>query len=367
MRYLDKEAIENIAIGAAFLGTGGGGDPYIGKLMALSAIEKNGPVQLYSVEEIADEDFFIPAAMMGAPSVLVEKFPRGDEFVKVFQKLAQYLGKDKIAGTYPMEAGGVNSMIPIVVAAQLGLPLIDCDGMGRAFPELQMVTFHLDGISATPMAITDEKGNIGIFETIDNKWTERLARTATVEMGASALVSLYPTTGAQMKQSGVHHIITLSEKIGEIIASKNKEVKDKLQELLNLVSGFELFQGKIVDVIRETKGGFNLGKMNLEGIDVNKEEQMKVHFQNENLIAEKNDQVIAMTPDLICLVDYETLLPVTTESLKYGKRVRVIGLPANEKWRTAKGIETAGPKYFGYDYDYEPIEEIVKKEVAKHV
>ncbi len=367
MRYLDKEAIENIAIGAAFLGTGGGGDPYIGKLMALSAIEKNGPVKLYSVDEIADEDFFIPAAMMGAPSVLVEKFPRGDEFVKVFQKLAQYLGKEKIAGTYPMEAGGVNSMIPIVVAAQLGLPLIDCDGMGRAFPELQMVTFHLDGISATPMAITDEKGNIGIFETIDNKWTERLARTATVEMGASALVSLYPTTGAQMKKSGVHHIITLSEKIGEIIASKNKEVNDKLQELLNLVSGFELFQGKIVDVIRETKGGFNLGKMNLEGIDANKDEQMKVHFQNENLLAEKNEQVVAMTPDLICLVDYETLLPVTTESLKYGKRVRVIGLPANEKWRTAKGIETAGPKYFGYDYDYEPIEEIVKKGVAEHV
>ncbi|MFJ5763778.1 DUF917 domain-containing protein [Lysinibacillus sp. NPDC093210] len=367
MRYLDKEAIENIAIGAAFLGTGGGGDPYIGKLMALSAIEKNGPVKLYSVDEIADEDFFIPAAMMGAPSVLVEKFPRGDEFVKVFQKLAQYLGKEQIAGTYPMEAGGVNSMIPIVVAAQLGLPLIDCDGMGRAFPELQMVTFHLDGISATPMAITDEKGNIGIFETIDNKWTERLARTATVEMGASALVSLYPTTGAQMKKSGVHHIITLSEKIGEIIASKNKEVNDKLQELLNLVSGFELFQGKIVDVIRETKGGFNLGKMNLEGIDANKDEQMKVHFQNENLLAEKNEQVVAMTPDLICLVDYETLLPVTTESLKYGKRVRVIGLPANEKWRTAKGIETAGPKYFGYDYDYEPIEEIMKKEVAEHV
>ncbi|MGE8000063.1 DUF917 domain-containing protein [Lysinibacillus sp. NPDC093190] len=367
MRYLDKEAIEHIAIGAAFLGTGGGGDPYIGKMMALSAIEKNGPVKLYSVDEIEDEDFFIPAAMMGAPSVLVEKFPRGDEFVKVFQKLAKYIGKEKITGTYPMEAGGVNSMIPIVVAAQLDIPLIDCDGMGRAFPELQMVTFNLDGISATPMAITDEKGNIGIFETIDNKWTERIARSATVEMGASSLVSLYPTTGAQIKQSGVHHIITLSEKIGEIIASKSRNVKDKLDELLQLVSGYELFQGKIVDVIRETKGGFNLGKMNLEGMEVNKNETMKVHFQNENLIAEKNDQVVAMTPDLICLVDYETLLPVTTESLKYGKRVRVIGLPAHEKWRTDKGIETAGPKYFGYDYDYAPIEELVKKVVAEHV
>ncbi|MFF2177780.1 DUF917 domain-containing protein [Lysinibacillus sp. NPDC058147] len=367
MRYIDKEAIEHIAIGAAFLGTGGGGDPYIGKMMALSAIEKNGPVKLYSVDEIEDGDFFIPAAMMGAPSVLVEKFPRGDEFVKVFQKLAKYIGKEKITGTYPMEAGGVNSMIPIVVAAQLDIPLIDCDGMGRAFPELQMVTFNLDGISATPMAITDEKGNIGIFETIDNKWTERIARSATVEMGASSLVSLYPTTGDQIKQSGVHHIITLSEKIGEIIATKSRNVKDKLHELLQLVSGYELFQGKIVDVIRETKGGFNLGKMNLEGMEVNKNDTMKVHFQNENLIAQKNDQVVAMTPDLICLVDYETLLPVTTESLKYGKRVRVIGLPAHEKWRTDKGIETVGPKYFGYDYDYAPIEELVKKVVVEHV
>ncbi|MOA18248.1 hypothetical protein D3C78_1385530 [compost metagenome] len=94
---------------------------------------------------------------------------------------------------------------------------------------------------------------------------------------------------------------------------------------------------------------------------------MKVYFQNENLLAEKNGQVIAMTPDLICLVDYETLLPVTTESLKYGKRVRVIGLPANPKWRTEKGVETVGPRYFGYDYDYAPIEELVSKAVAKHV
>ncbi len=107
--------------------------------------------------------------------------------------------------------------------------------------------------------------------------------------------------------------------------------------------------------------------MLLEGIDGYKEDQMKVHFQNENLLAEKNDQVVAMTPDLICLVDYETLLPVTTESLKYGKRVRVIGLPSHEKWRTAKGIETAGPKYFGYDYDFVPIEQLVKKGVAEHV
>ena len=34
MRQIGKDNLEDIAIGAAVLGTGGGGDPYIGKLMA---------------------------------------------------------------------------------------------------------------------------------------------------------------------------------------------------------------------------------------------------------------------------------------------------------------------------------------------
>ena len=39
---LDEQAIEYIAIGAAVLGTGGGGDPHVGKLMAMEAIRKFG-------------------------------------------------------------------------------------------------------------------------------------------------------------------------------------------------------------------------------------------------------------------------------------------------------------------------------------
>ncbi|WP_239253448.1 DUF917 domain-containing protein [Listeria ilorinensis] len=361
MRYLDEQAIENIAVGAAFLGTGGGGDPYIGKMMALSAIKEHGPVQLLSTDEIDADDFFIPAAMMGAPSVLVEKFPKGDEFVRVFQKLGRYLGKE-VKGTFPMEAGGVNSMIPIVVAAQLGLPLIDCDGMGRAFPELQMVTFHLNGISSTPMAITDEKGNIGIMETIDNQWTERLARVATVEMGASSLVSIYPCTGSELQTASVQNIVTLSEKIGKIIRSNEQDDTDKLADLLTVTNGHHLFSGKIVDVERGTTGGFNRGCVTIDGLGEMADEQVQVFFQNENLIAKKNGQPIALTPDLICLVDLETLNPVTTEGLKYGKRVRVLALPCDPQWRTAKGLETVGPRYFGYDLDYVPVEELAQKE-----
>ena len=51
MRLLTEENIENIALGAAVLGTGGGGDPYIGMLMARQAIRTYGPVELYTLDE----------------------------------------------------------------------------------------------------------------------------------------------------------------------------------------------------------------------------------------------------------------------------------------------------------------------------
>ena len=79
-----------------------------------------------------------------------------------------------------IEAGGLNSTIPFVAAAELGLPVVDADGMGRAFPEVQMVLCHAGRrSSATPMALADEKGNSLVMRTIDNRWAERFARSAT--------------------------------------------------------------------------------------------------------------------------------------------------------------------------------------------
>ena len=71
-------------------------------------------------------------------------------------------------------------------------------------------------------------------------------------------------------------------------------------------------------------------------------------------------KILATAPDLICLVDTETFIPVTTDGLKYGKRVLVVGLKCYPMWRTPKGIELVGPRYFGIDADYIPVEERVK-------
>ena len=360
MRKIGIQEIEDIALGATLLGAGGGGDPYIGKLTAIGAVKECGEVELIGIDEVPDGAFIMPAASMGAPTILAEKGVGANEFAKLFDMVSRYYGKP-IYATMPIEAGGVNSMLPIAAAARLGIPMVDVDGMGRAFPELQMVTFTIGGMKATPMALVDEKGNSCIFETITNKWTEELARAVTMSCGASCSVSLYPMSGKQMKEFGVHGIVSRSEQLGRAIRTI-KDCGDKTPEehFLEMSEGFKLFKGKIADVLRETRAGFNFGKVVLEGIGECKGHSAYVEFQNENLTATVDGEILATTPDLISLVDTETFLPVTTDALKYGKRVMVVGLKCFHLWRTEKGIELVGPRYFGVDTDYIPLEERCK-------
>ena len=297
MRKIGISEIEDIALGAALLGAGGGGDPYVGKLVAIGAIKECGEVTLLDPEEVPDDALVIPIAMMGAPTVLAEKAIGGREYQTLYDMVSRFFGK-KIYAFMPIEAGGVNSMLPIAACARLGLPLVDADGMGRAFPELQMVTFTIGGMSASPMALTDEKGNSVIFETITNKWTEELARAVTMSCGGSVSVSLYPMTGAQMKQYAVKNIVTRSQRLGEAIRTV-KNCKDQTPEehFLDFSEGFKLFKGKIADVLRETRGAFNFGKVMLEGIGEYKGQTAFVEFQNENLTATVNGTILATTPD----------------------------------------------------------------------
>ncbi|SDX87048.1 DUF917 domain-containing protein [Eubacterium barkeri] len=362
MRTIGLQEIEDIALGAAMLGSGGGGDPYIGKLLAIGAIKACGPVTLLSPDEIEDDALVVPMAMMGAPTILGEKGIGGTEYQQLAEMVSQFFGRP-IDAIIPIEAGGVNSMIPIAAAARLGLPLVDADGMGRAFPELQMVTFTIGGMDASPMALTDEKGNTVIFRTITNAWTEELARAVTMSCGGSVSVTLYPMTGAKLKAYAVRDIITRSQTLGAAIRQvKDSDMGHPEAAFLEAAGGFGLFKGKITDVLRETRGGFNVGHVLLDGIGEFKGRRAEVEFQNENLVATVDGRILATTPDLITLVDVNTFHPITTDGVKYGKRVMVVGLPCYPLWRTPEGLALVGPRYFGCDTDYIPLEERVKGE-----
>ena len=83
---------------------------------------------------------------------------------------------------------------------------------------------------------------------------------------------------------------------------------------------------------------------------------MSLLFQNEFLLARQGKKVLATTPDLIVVLDLESGEPVTGELLRYGLRVAVLGIPCVSQWRTDAGLKLVGPRYFGYDEDYVPVE-----------
>ena len=139
MRTIGVDEINDIALGASLLGAGGGGDPYIGRLMAMQAVKECGPVTLIEPDEVPDDAFIAPCAMMGAPTVMTEKGGGKDDFDRLFDLVEQYSGK-KIYATMPMEAGGVNSMLPIAAAARRGIPLVDAD-VADAIKELTIDNF----------------------------------------------------------------------------------------------------------------------------------------------------------------------------------------------------------------------------------
>jgi len=356
MRLIQPDAIQDIALGATVLGTGGGGDPYIGKLLAIEAMREHGPVRLVNIEEIEDDSMVAHSAMIGAPTVIVEKLPSGVEVVRAFEALQTYLGRP-LSYTVCAEAGGLNSTIPFVVAAQLGIPVVDADGMGRAFPEVQMVTPTLWGIPATPMALADEKGNCAILSTATNAWAERLARSLTIEMGSTALLAAYSMTGRQVKDSMVPGTLSKAEFIGRSLREARAAHRDPIEAVMEATGGVEVFRGKVIDVRRRTERGFARGNARLAGTDRDTGAELALQFQNEHLVAERDGCVVVSVPDLITVLDVETGQPITTESLRYGFRVAVLGIPCDPRWRTPAGLELVGPGYFGYAVDYVPVEQ----------
>ena len=226
--------------------------------------------------------------------------------------------------------------------------------MGRAYPELQMVTFTMHGVSATPMVLCDDKGNSIVLDTVDNAWTERLARSATVEMGGSALLAFYAMDGATAKKAVVRGTLSLCQKLGRTLQEVRAAHGEPVAAISELLGAKTIFHGRIRDIERRTVGGFARGNARFEGVDEWAGHSFSLQFQNEFLIAYRDEKILVTTPDLITVLEAESGQPVTADSLRYGLRLKALAFSSNPQWRTPEGIALVGPRYFGYDVDYVP-------------
>lgn len=356
-RTIDRDDLERLAIGAGILGTGGGGNPYLGKLYAQRLLDEGATITLVDPSTVPDDALVTPVGSMGAPVVSVERVRRGDEFLCSLRALEKHLGRS-FTHLVCSEIGGSNSTAPMVVAAQTGLPVIDGDGMGRAFPELQMDTFMIYGVPPTPAAISDPRGHVALFDHLSDATTlERYARVVTIQMGGSSGVAGPVMSGLQLKRTVIPNTISLAIAIGGAVLRARAGHADPVDAVLKISGGQRLFRGKIVDVDRRLVGGFARGVLSVEGMGEQAGQTLTIDFQNENLIARTAaGAVLAVVPDLICIVDAETAEPITTELLRYGLRIEVLGIPAPAALKSEAAMRFVGPGAFGYDdVDYVPV------------
>ena len=360
---LDIDDVAQIALGASLLGAGGGGDPYISLLAARQAFATGGhQANLIKVSDLDDDAQVLCVAGFGAPTVEKERLFELSHLMHSIRTLEEHIGR-KADALIAAEMGGCNALIPILAATDCGLPVIDGDGMGRAFPELQMTSYSIHGISASPFVMTDEHLNTVICQSSDNKKGEALARAVCVGMGLFSLLSAYAMSGREAKRVVIPDTVTLAHALGKAIEnarSGNNPIETLMEGIRSKAEGAEvvqLFDGKIVDVWRSTERGFVVGWLDLAPLNGGGH-RAHIEFRNEYLAFTLDGVPRALTPDLICVVDSETAEPIPTPDIRYGQRVTALGLSCNPVFRTERALKVVGPEAFGMNYTYRSLKEL---------
>jgi uncharacterized protein len=358
-KSITSDDIEALAVGAWILGTGGGGSPYLGLLNMRRLYAEGHRVALMSPLDLADDDRVAVVSNMGAPLVGQERLADSRNIARAVEMQEDYSGV-KFRAVMSLEIGGGNGIQPLMAAAHLGLPVVDADLMGRAYPEAQMTSVAVGDLRPFPCALYDPRGLESIVTNVPSwKWMERVSRKICVEMGSIASTCKAPRTGSEVKDWGIHFTVSKAIGIGRRVREAQRRHEDPITAILDEAEGKQLFRGKVVDVARRATEGFLRGRCVIEGLDEDRGATLEIAFQNEWVVAWRVEgdqrEPIAMSPDLICVLDTVSGNAFGTETIRYGMRVTVVALPAPPVFLTPKGLEHVGPRAFGYDLDFRSV------------
>lgn len=351
-RLLQEPDLEALAVGSWILGAGGGGDPYHALLNMRILMGAGAQVSLVDPSELPDDATVAVVSTMGAPLVGEERLTDPEIAALAVRHMEAHLGRGFDA-VMSLEIGGSNAFQPLMVAAVTGLPVVDADTMGRAYPEAQHSSFAIGDLRPYPLSMADVRHNAVIVSRASSwKWMERISRTICTELGSIAATCKAPRTGREVREWGIPGTVSAAVALGGAVLEARRTRGDPVRAVLDHAGGVPLFGGKVADVARRTTGGFLRGNARLEGLDDDRGRSFRVDFQNEYTVGWVDDEVRVTVPDIICLLDADTGEAIGTEALRYGQRARVVALPAPELQTTTKGLEHVGPRAFGYDLDF---------------
>ncbi len=368
MRTLNKQNLEDIVVGCSFLGTGGGGSMPHGMKRIYDDLEAGLVFKLMSPQEMNDDDY--AAAPYGVGSTAPPTEAEKEKYAKLphikeeptavaFRLLEKYLNK-KFVATIAGEIGPGNTPAAMSAAAHIGIAQLDADTVGRAAPEIDQNVVLAAGLTITPAAGATAYGDEMILAKIaaTSREEDFFRAASTVSMGIG--VTDTPIAGRDAKRQGVlvQGSITHAEEVGKAFRIAVENHRDPLQAVLDAGKGYRLFEGTIVDYSWKDVGGYLVGDVTISGSGKYQGSTFKIAYKNENLVSWRDGKFSVTCPDLITMVMKDSAKAVSNPEFEKGKETVVIGFISPSNWRTKLGLELFGPRRFGFDTPYVPIEEM---------
>jgi len=368
----DQE-IQDFARGCTFMGTGGGGDPRDGIAWLKATRDEGKEIAWVNHTEIQDDVWTVCPFLMGSIAPLTEetkkkmqRFGLTKDAYKSIQAesvrlLEEYMDV-KVGAIVAIELGGSNTAGAVAAASRLGIPAVDGDYTGRAIPEIPQTTPYLNDLPLWPISSVDKYGNLAVIkESTGYEMAERIGKFIAAASFSLVAQAGFLFKGSDMKRVVIPGTLTKCLKIGRSIRELREAGRDPVREIIKALDGWLLFEGEVSKKECEDKEGYYWGTHTITGQDDFKQAEFKIWFKNENHVSWLNGKPYVTSPDMLVVVNRETGEPLANFDIAEGQHVAVIGLRAVGQFRSRKGIDILGPRHFGYEIDYTPIETLVKQ------
>jgi DUF917 family protein len=363
---------EDFIQGCLFLGTGGGGSTEMGMRILSKALDDGIPLGWVDANDIPDDVWSVNPCGTGSIAPISEETRKqieqmgledklgDDALIEAVKELENYLGVS-FGCVVAFEPGAGNTPDALVTGGRLGIPVVDGDYAGRAVPEDIQSTTHLYGKTPWPFVAIDKWGNITIAKHCANpRMGERLGKHLALAAFGDASTAITPLIASEMKEVLVKGTLTKCLAIGRAIRQALKKGEDPVDATIEITGGWRLFEGVVTGKDWEDRDGYMFGTTHLKGTGDYEGQTLDVWFKNENHVSWLNGEPWICSPDLVVLAYKENGEGATNTDIKEGDEIVAVGVKGLEAFRTEFGLnEAAGPRYYGFDIDYRPVEELM--------
>lgn len=338
-----EEQVDALAAGATLLGSGGGGNVALAVQLVRQAVRRR-PIAVRRADALAPDAQVVHVGVVGAPDVLAERLIDPHDMAVAARAVAAHSG-GRLDAVGIIEIGGLNALAGVVAAAELDLPVVDGDLMGRAFPSINKTTMALAGVSAAPLSIVGPAGDTVVVTRSSAAAAERLLLTTAGAFGGAGALALYPTRADELAQVGIAGSLSACVGLGTAFGSSPGP---QVAELAGRLGATPLFEGR-VDEIRP-RDGVLPGSITVT--DRATGSAARVDLLEEFLAVTVDGITRACTPDVVVGIDPTSGGVLSTAQVRPGQMLSLLSLPALHRWPPS-ALGVVGPQAFGLDLELE--------------